>query len=189
MELPSRVSVNKKILKQNDGAALVLGGRRFGWELKRTCRPLWAKVDEPGGPLVSKMNYRKGNIQLYIPKEELVPGRVFVQNDAGDFKRYEVKRVGENFVDLDELPAREVKAKKDFKTRAAEPEPIALENDGGLLDNPLDDGEPLSLDALEAERRTALLTAKGFNREALAELDEPTFNGLWAEYGGGNGAL
>ena len=169
-------------------AGLVIGTRRFGWELRRNKRPLWAKSDRLGA-MVSTMNYRKGNIQLYIPLKDLKAGDVLTVQDCDKRELWKVNAVCSTAIDYDVEPATIPERKRypaDYKTRAAEPEETepfgVLVRDGETdLLNPLYD--TLDHDFLERARRIDHLSILGFTRSALDNLEVEALDELFEQFG------
>jgi len=169
-------------------AGLVIGTRRYGWELRRNKRPLWAKSERLGA-MVSIMNYRKGNIQLYIPLKDLKAGDVLTVQDCDKREKWTINAVCATAIDYDAKAAAVPERKRypaDYKTRAAEPEEIepfgVLVRDGETdLLNPLYD--TLDHDFLERVRRIDHLSILGFTRSALENLETTELDNLYEQFG------
>ena len=161
---------------------LIIGERRYGWELKRSCRPLWAK--NQNGEFVSFVNFKKSAAkQVYIPLKYLNKGDILTVQDAAMRYRWTILSVSKTAAEF-EIEELEAPVRRDAKTRAYEPEPFELEPAPELgADCPFEiDGEN---DGGSLERALMIdkLNKQGFNLQALQDLNEPELDALFAQYG------
>ena len=172
-----KITYGKKVVCPS---AVVIGTRRYGWELKRTCRPCFASEEGAGrGAWLSAMNYRRGNIQLYIPATELKPGRRIFLMDGNTKRIIRITSVCPTCVEW-EVEKEETRERK--ADRLPELPPLVLENDGEL-DNPLDEAGDL-VNILDRDDKVEKLHEKGFYLPALQELEAEKLDELFMEYGG-----
>lgn len=162
---------------------LILGSRRYGWMLKRTVNPLWAK-NETTGDFISIPQYKSNETKVYIPYAKLRAGDVWtVQDGISKREKWHIVDVCKTAIEYTVEPIGVVtKVRRDYKVKAYEPEPLTLEPAPELVECPFDvEGDGDDLDRL---LKVDKLTAKGFWREALENLNEVELDSVFMEYGG-----
>jgi len=78
---------------------LILGTRKYKWQLKRRYQPLWAK----NGHFCSVLSPHKTNLTVYIPVKELKANIEYTICDTGKYKKIKVDRVTKHTVDFEVL--------------------------------------------------------------------------------------
>lgn len=172
--------------KKSIAWGIILTEREKGYTLKKYINPCWAKRAEKNGDFISLVQHKSGKSTVYIPYKWFKIGdKITVQNGKDKRELWTVtalnKMAAEFSVESVAIPERKI---RDYKTRAAEPEPLELElapelgadcpfeidgeNDGGSLER------ALMIDKLHGE---------GFNLAALRDLNESELDALYAQYG------
>lgn len=164
---------------------LILGTRRYGWMLKRTVNPLWAK-NETTGDFISVPQFKSNETKVYIPYNKLKAGDVWiVQDGIGKREKWHIVDVCKTAIEYTVEPIEVVaKTRRDYKVKAYEPEPLTLEPAPELAADCPFDVEENDGETLERMLMIDKLRDQGFNHAALCELPEPDLNALFAQFGG-----